>query len=366
LGLFLTERQRDHHVATLIFITGAIAAEKDPIVRGSLLELIAQLDPNVVSEEARDQGLRSVIDKNRRLVQSASAPDRSMPTDWKQTDELPFHQLSEDDKALLGATGSAIALFVQKGTHIKDFSGIYCAGCNFSSSGGALDLAGSNFDRALLRDANFSGTNLKSASFDSADLVGSKFIKSNLELAHLTDSSEAADESYLIRYFVATGKAATSPDLECADLSQADFAGSMFFGLVEGSDDQDLRATYADLRKANLAGTNFGTIRIFSLHRHDIDGTGSSVQSNSIPLTAAKMILKRSVPQQSVYKLAVVGVDPWKIREPLGIRFKNSLKVLMDNFESSQHLDQASLPAALNGLRGRYSPPATNRDPCHM
>jgi uncharacterized protein YjbI with pentapeptide repeats len=364
LGLFLTERQKGRHVATLTFMTGAIAAEKDPIVRGSLLELLDHLDPNVVSQDARDQGLRSLIDKNRTLVLNASSPVAATAAPWKRGEELRFHELSDSDKALLDATATAITLFVGKGTRILDFSGIYCVGCIFSIPRGILDLAQSHFDRALLRDANFTQTNLHGASFDAADLIGSKFIRSNLEGALFTDSSEPPDESYVIRYSIVTGKQAKSPDFGCADLTQADFSGSSFFGLTEGSDDRDLRATSPNLEKANLTSTNFSRIRLFSLHRHDTNGASNSAQSDSIPLVADKIILKRALPPQSTYKLVVIADESWKIREPLGIRFKNSLEVLMRNFESGEHLDRATLPKALDRWKNKYTALSTNVDPC--
>jgi hypothetical protein len=224
-------------------------------------------------------------------------------------------------------------------------------------------MSGTNFERALLMNADFSRTNLTKARFDSAELIGSNFLQSNLQRAYLTDSSDPPDQSYAIQYSIATGKEALPTNFRCADLRGADFAGSAFFGLVEGSDDQDLRAVTADLKAANLAGTNFSQIRIYSLHRQDADGREDLVP----PISSAKLDFIRSRPKESAYKLTVVAVGPWKILEPLSIRFRNSLQVLMENFESGQHLDQALLPAALNAYRGKYPPPktnGTNSDPC--
>ena len=162
----------------------------------------------------------------------------------------------------LRASGMAITIFVKKGTTQRDFSRIGCSDCDFSSGAVSLDLSAANFDKANLSNARFDGTKLTAASFDSADLTGTSFEGAQVQRARFTG---IADDSYAVHEFIRTGGKPGVPDFACADLSQADFTGSLFFGLIESEDPNERISGDPDLFKTNLTNANLKQIGIYAL-----------------------------------------------------------------------------------------------------
>jgi len=254
LSLFLTSDQEQRHAATLRFLASALVIEKDSSVRQAILDTFSHMDPAVVGAPAREEGLRTLLDLNRSTYSALLHVPPSEPETQK------FLAAEEADlAAAVGASAKAILIFVKNGTFGRDFSGISCEGCDFSGSPVALDFSNARFERAFLPNANFSGVELSGSSFAGAYLSGTKFEGADLKRARFTGIR------YAVEHFTGTGNKPLSPDFACADASEADFSGSLFFGVIESNMANERIAGYPDLFQTNLKGANLSRISFYAL-----------------------------------------------------------------------------------------------------
>jgi Pentapeptide repeats (8 copies) len=193
LQLFLGPAQRDKHQAALLFLANGVAIEKDPIVRGAMLDIFASLRQYQFEQQVLNETLAVERDRNRGILKSFQARFQTRLKDGSATifdegnDETGIGTLAPDDLAPLQATAATIASLIRNGAHVKDLSDIYCTYCGFSSSDGSVNLSDVNFDRSFLRKASFVKANLENASFDGADLIQTDFTGANMRRAKLTD-----------------------------------------------------------------------------------------------------------------------------------------------------------------------------------
>jgi hypothetical protein len=268
------------------------------------------------------------------------------------SDELPFGSLAENEAGPLRATATGIALLVKKGTAYKSFSDIYCIDCDFSAGTTSVDLSGAIFDHALLKNANFSHTVLVNASFDSADLVHTQFVGCDAREAKFTDRSRAR---YLIRYVRATGQEGDFPDFTSARLGGARFTDNPLLALIEGTDDRQLTAGYPKLKDADLEHANLSDMGIYALRHRSPTGKRDQPPESESPFGTKGVDTIQL--NRSEFREIIIPRKSWTIAEPLNVRFQNSLRVIMENFESAKHTDEATLPPALEHFKGRYRPP---------
>jgi uncharacterized protein YjbI with pentapeptide repeats len=254
LSLFLTPDQESRHGATLRFLATALVIEKDPNVREAILDTFSHMDPSMVGAPAREDGLRTLLGLNRSTYKALLQVPRSEPETQKIV-EAEEANLA----AAVRASARAIVIFVKKGASQRDFSGINCEACDFSGSYPALDLSNADFDSAFLRNANFSAVELSGSSFAGAYLSGAKFEGADLKRARFTGIQ------YAVEQYKYTGEKPVSPDFACADASEANFSGSLFFGVIESTMANEKIAGYPDLFQTNLKGANLSKIGFYAL-----------------------------------------------------------------------------------------------------
>lgn len=267
LQLFLDSPKTSLQLASLLFLVNAAAAEKDPTVRGAILDTMATLRKYRLPERVLNKALMAACDRNRGILESLQSQFRER---LKRNGKLLFNQpnneawlgnLNNAGLAPLRATAETIASLVRDGAHVDDLSGIYCVSCDFSAKDRRVDLSGSTFDRSYLRDANFRNAKLDKASFDGAYLSGTDFTNANLRNAKFTSPPliDAPVQAILARK---TLSGAEGPIFECADLSGADFTGSVLFGFywtkVRGA------GYFPRFYGANLRGADLKSFKIFT------------------------------------------------------------------------------------------------------
>ena len=148
LSLFLTTDQTDRHAATLRFLGAALVIEKDNNVRQAILDTFSHMNPAIVNQTAREDGLQTLLDLNRAAVKSLVRQQQGIGNSkaTKALESDPKNQIEA-----LRTSAQAIVIFIKKGTSQRNLSGIDCTDCDFSSDASPLDLSGFNFETAILQ-----------------------------------------------------------------------------------------------------------------------------------------------------------------------------------------------------------------------
>jgi len=253
LRLFLQERSAPEiQTATLQYLVNAISVEKDPLVRGAILDTFDSIRKSDVPLTAIDGALRTAVERNRNLaasvyqqwrvriegsqkqriaqVVSLHLKPEQIPSPIPEallaklnfadfvgvldSERGPFQDLPPEDIVPLEGLARTISKLVQLGGTHHDFSRIYCEKCDFA---GVASLSQSKFDRAYLGGADFSHSVLRGASFKDADIGGAFFYGSDLKNANLTTRFH--------RDYGFRGLVAFTPYLDCANLDGADLSG---------------------------------------------------------------------------------------------------------------------------------------------
>jgi uncharacterized protein YjbI with pentapeptide repeats len=344
LSLFFTADQRSRHAATLRFLATALVIEKDSSVRQAILDTFLHIDPAVVQQDAREDGLRTLLDLNRSALQVVVREKESSAQAVAMKSQDPDFENKVEG---LRASGRAIVIFVKDGAAQRNFSGIDCTDCDFAAATTALDLSGSNFNHAILANSKFSGTRLSESSFEEADLAGTNFEGAILRNARFTG---AAHNSYSVQQYQRSGDKPKAPNFACADMTGADFSGSLFFGVIESDTSNERVAGYPDLFQANLDGANLSHIGLYAL---------PLARSKSLPPFANGKIISYTT-QKAKSKYAVMHVveaPDWRF-VPSSPSFQQSWRYLQGQFQLASDADNANLPLALGGYRMVPQPPA--------
>jgi uncharacterized protein YjbI with pentapeptide repeats len=350
LSLFLGKGQESRHAATLRFLASALVIESDPNVRNSILDTFSHIDTTGVDQNARDEGLRTLVEANRSSLHALAVEEIETRMIEEPSERLRAQRQRDD---AIHASSRGIVILVQKHTAHRDFSMIDCTDCEFSVPGKSLDLSGAIFDSAVLRRANFSGATLTGASFDEADLSGTNFEGALLQRARFTGTPH---KSYTVRQFQNNGSRSEAPNFSCADASRADFAGSLFFGVIESKDRNELIAGFPDLFQTNLDGANLSGIGFYSLH------LGGSLRL-SPPFKTSKLITYDSTAKRGKYQVLALSETPdWTFLSSFG-PFQNSWRYLLARLQTSSNLELARLPAGFANYRNEgAAPPAIGPD----
>jgi uncharacterized protein YjbI with pentapeptide repeats len=337
LSLFLTGDQEARHGATLRFLSSALAIEDDPNVRQAILETFSHVDPQVVSERARRDGLQMLLSLN-----------RSARTAYLRQD--PGDAVQKSRTEAIRASARAIVIFIRKGTSERDFSEIDCTDCDFSSSGPPpLDLSGSNFRGAVLTNANFSATKLTQSSFAGADLSHTNFEGADLQHASFTGTP---DDSPTVRQFVVTGRRPEPPNFACSNAANADFSGSLFFGVIESPDPAERIAGFPDFFKTDLRGAELSQVGVYALALRK--------SKSPAPFDKTKINTYKTSAATGAYRtMQIVESADWQF-VPASASFGRSWRYLLTNLQSATNLDQAYLPVSLKDYR---TAPAPAQDP---
>ena len=234
-------------------LVNALAVEEDAVVRGALVDALAQLDPkNPKQVPLVALALDLLVDRNRVLT---------------ALHEFSAEELTQEgieQSASLGpivASGKVLADLIRKGARKKDMAKIACMACDFS--GPAVDLSDANLSGSILANANFSGVNLERANLTDATLTGTHFVAADLSWALLGESLATSSRYDRLQYRSAVVELDKGlfPDFKLAKLRDAKFGTRVLFGrallrkknwLGETVDDGGAHFEEADLEGADL------------------------------------------------------------------------------------------------------------------
>lgn len=254
LRLFLNENDDGIKLQSLQFLINALSLETDRRVQGAMLDMLQSLTSQSIEQSTLDDALTNAIERNRNITASiiseyfdkisserlliikslseakayagvtnfSDVPDSFIGSlndqDYFRLLKVahgPFDRLKDDVERPLTGLAKAISLLIRAGAKSKDFTGIFCERCNFSTAQ-SLDYA--NFDRSYLSGADFQHLSLRNASFKDTDIGGAIFFGSTLQNAVLT-------RRLLPPTSISHGNYSLLPQFECADLSGADLSG---------------------------------------------------------------------------------------------------------------------------------------------
>lgn len=279
LKSFLGADNEERQNLSISSLAHLLATDDDATVRAAVLDVFRSLDPTTVSVGVVNTATNTLVELSRSLV-------LSQELNRKNVAGTRYPPLRDRD-ALARGVAQAIGSLVSIGASVRDFSGIYCADCDFAGK----DLRGANFDGALLMRADFSGANLDGASFDRADLEGTRFRKASIRKARLTQSRPSRVGRFSTQYgwdrlsddLVSVGM----PDFNCADLTDSDFTGRILFGLVRTNADLIYWANFdpSSFMYAKLDGARLEEIGVFGVDessRPTLPFTSSSMASSGV------------------------------------------------------------------------------------
>ena len=291
----------------------------------------------------------------------------------KGNDETEVGAASEDDLAPLRATASALTALIKNGARAKNLSGVYCVRCDFSGKiwdmtnpdfskvadfahadpTKTLDLSGADFHGAILRNANFLGVNLRETSFDGADLTSTNFAGADLSNAKLTDFGRS---HYIIQGMETSGHlyGGMFPDFTCADLSGADFSGSILFAIYGSSPPNP---AYAILHNANLTNTKLGQMDVLTASRvPNYNATPPERMSTFLfegYRQAGEFSDIKDWDEQSNIVEVFWGSPQLRIKEPIPADYRLGIQLVFSNLASARNLDKSELPQGMRDFISR-------------
>src|SRR5262249_44998785 len=140
LRTFLGDEQR--RVGAGQSLASALAFEKDRVVRNAIADALARNDLDVSVARA---ALEVLITNSRGLVEDGNLREVALTNDDRRAE--PSSALSR-----AATVGDVInKLSTRKNIGITDYTGIYCARCNYQKA----PLRGAHFDNAVLVNADF-------------------------------------------------------------------------------------------------------------------------------------------------------------------------------------------------------------------
>lgn len=344
LQLFLDASHTSRQRATLLFLVNAAAVEKDATVRGAILDTFTSLGQYRPSLQVLNETLAAARDRNRGIlaVLQSRFQERLQENDKllfeKGNDEAWLGKLNEAELAPLKATATTVAALIRNGAYAEDLSRIYCVSCDFSSESRSVDLSGSKFDRSYLQQARFKNVKLERTSFDAAYLMQTDFTNVDLRNAKLTSPPllDPPVQSILVHKAL---WAAYGAIFECADLSDADFTGSVLFGFYW----TDIRGAgyFPRFYGGNIRGTNLKSFKLFTAVPQRV-----TKGQAGIPLASAD-VLRLEFQQSGGYNILVRG---WKGNDYLIRTYE-----VGENFKFTGPIPQEMWPSVYSGLNSLAS-----------
>ncbi len=361
----------NREVDAVSYLVTAIAVEKDPTLRDAILDALSQLRSGGVMSSTIDTGLRIALERNRKLARSVDLG----------SDDLDAIPANDPRLVQLHATALAVVALVRQGARVDDMTDLYCVGCDFS--GAEINLSGTKFDRAVLREADFSGANLEDSSFDGANILGARFVGSRMRRARLTDVYHVTEQggrlltTALQRLY--NNDAPTPPtDFTCADLDSAVFAHQILFGIYENYSPEYSSYWSSIFDNANVMNADFTNIRMFA--RFGLPKTFSEDQLLDPKQNVVGKLLpfglgdgwilhndRLSQPppdshddhlelRKRDYWLIMYLGSGWHIKADGG-KFHNSLQSIAGQIREARNFGSAKLPPGLKALVRNATPP---------
>ncbi|HUZ47593.1 MAG TPA: pentapeptide repeat-containing protein [Terriglobia bacterium] len=356
LQIFLQSGGSSRQRAALLFLANSAAVEEDETVRGAILDTFASLGRYRVPRHILDEALRVERDRNRGILRVLQARFRDQLGEndkllfEKGNDEARIGKLNAAQLGPLRATAAMVAALIRDGAYVKDLSRIYCVSCDFSPKNRRIDLSGSKFDNSYLRRAIFRNAKLENASFDGAYLTRTDFTNADLRNADFT-SPPLADppiQAILVRKALS---GAEGPIFECADLSGADFTGSVLFGFywtdIYGA------GYFPRFYGANLRGADLESFKVFTAVPQRLPGThgGMTVVNDPLHLKFAQAggynILVRGW-QENDYMIRTYEIGKnFKFDRPIPRKMWPSIYIGLNSLASAKNFSAARMPEGL-------------------
>ncbi len=357
LQFFLGPTQKDRHQGALLFLANAVAVETDATVRGAILDTFASLRQYGIEQQVLNDTLAAERDRNRSVLKTLQARFQKRVNEKtdaifeKGNDEAGLGNLALEDLAPLQATAEAIASLVRSGAYVQDLSDIYCVSCLFSSSDRSVNLSNANFDRSYLRKASFARAILENASFDGAYLMQTDFTSADLRRAKLTDPPlvDPPIQAILIKKAL---WAANGPIFECADLTEADFTGSVMFGFYW----TDIYGTgyFPRFFGANLSHAKLDSFTIFTAIPTDVAARNKApgkLPGAILPIKYAQaggygdIVVEGWMNKKYLITSYVIGKD-FQFTGPIPPAiWQHSMYAALNSLASAKNLKDAEMPA---------------------
>jgi hypothetical protein len=220
---------------------------------------------------------------------------------------------------------------------------------DFAHAANPLDLSGTDFHGAILRRANFLGVRLQDTSFDSADLVSTNFTGADLTDAKFTDFGRT---QYVVQGMLASGHlwGAMFPDFSCANLSGADFTGSVLFGISRSSPNP----AYAIFHNANLANAKLGQMNVFiafpvppHYNPNPLELIFEGFNQSSWPSNIKDW-------DERPNAVAILSTNPaFRFKEPVPQDYWLGVTLVFSNFASARNLDKSQLSQGMKDFISR-------------
>lgn len=362
LQLFLNSPQKEKQGATLLFLANAVAIEKDTTVRGAILDTFQSLGRYHIDKQVLNDTLIAARDRNRASLKDLQSKfalrleKDSKAIFEKGHNEVSLGTPSEEELAPLRATATTIASLVRSGAFVQDLSETYCVSCDFSLKDKTVELSKVNFDKSYLRDALFTNANLESASFDGAYLSRTDFTRANLRHAKLT-SPPLSDPPIQAILSQKALWGTYGPIFECADLSEADFTGSVLFGFYWGNINGS--GYFPRFYGANLSRAKLNQFKVFSAIPAESLPKGplppGAIKGDILPIKSASTGSYESLPVEGWGSKQYL-ITTYDVREDFAFTASiqpelwRSVYAALNSFGSAKNLDDADMPTGLRAF----------------
>jgi uncharacterized protein YjbI with pentapeptide repeats len=270
-------------------LVDALALDSNPEIRSNILSVFGHLKGKV-NKSALDAALQGAVNHQRVKIRSSHLYPFELATIRQEgRGAFSYVAITEDrispsfqrqwttdsQQAIVESLGDLRAVLLdllKAGGHVKDLSGIFCSRCDFSSLNSNFDnvhfedaiLVGTfwhfaevnhaNFDRALLEEADFTGTHLRGTTFgeDQDDFTRKWFVEVNPYLDCCVDFGPHASGGVNLNE--------DNTKFACSDLQDASFK---YFAIMVRMD-QDVPSDYSlseYFDGANVENADLRTVR---------------------------------------------------------------------------------------------------------
>jgi uncharacterized protein YjbI with pentapeptide repeats len=238
LGGYFKPENKDFHAQVLFTLGGLAATEQDMQTQTALADLITGIPAGVISEKDWYYFQDVLASQSRALVSKG---------DLYRHRQFAIEGVTPSSEELSARfVGKLIAINARKGVakEYSNYSGIYCAGCDFH---GVVFPRRTSFSSSILDNANFGVAHLEEAVFDNADLGGTNFVNAYLGNSYFRSLSaeaikgqpvtEEIERRTITPFLLHAGAlletratiTVSMPDFSCANLESANFD---HFGLI--------------------------------------------------------------------------------------------------------------------------------------
>lgn len=254
LNSFYSSEDALGQIQILTLLASILAVEENKIVRDSIVASVNRRLAAGIDKQVMTGLLRHLVTESNALITQGKL-SRS-----RKGDEFG-HLETKSIEARAISISEIIQAAVRKGTDFKEFTGIYCFGCDFSG----LDLDNVNFRNSILFHTDFSGSVLTNSNFEAADLEEALFVGADLRNANFSFTERPKSGKYRSSYAEKFSEKSSwsfhGPNFNCADLRQAIFSGHPIFAITYPEDKYFMSG--GSFIGADIDGVTFTSTELF-------------------------------------------------------------------------------------------------------